>query len=122
MAIQTHSAALNPLKTVKLAAASLASATLRATLRAALIAAPYSMTALAADELLNRVKHLDILILSAATAIYMSDAGQVCDDTMMQYLSGEKRQIRNCKFAAGNLATATMFTDAAYDLRVELYS
>lgn len=122
MAGQIHSAALNPLKTVKLSGASLASATLRATLRAALVAAPYSMSGLDADAILDRAKHLDLFIESSTTAIWMSDAGQVADNTMMPYRTGDRRQIRNCKFAAAHTATATLFTDDAYDIRVELYS
>jgi len=122
MAIQTHTAALNPLFTVQLLGVSIASATLRATLRAALVAAPYSLSGLDADTMLDRVRHIDLYIESSASAVYMSDAGQTCDATMMPYRTGDKRQIRNCKFAAGHNAIATIFTDAAYDIRLELYS
>jgi hypothetical protein len=118
MAIQTHSAALNPLKTVKLAGAGpLAAATLKATLHAALIVAPYSMAAADASALLDRVKHADLLVLTGT--LYMSDVGQVADADTMPYGAGEKREIRNCHLL---LKIATVYSAGAYDLRLELYS
>lgn len=125
MAVQTHTAAMHPLKTVKLSGAGpLASATIRATLQAALIAAPYSMSATDAADLLDRVKHADILVVIGT--LYMSDAGQTADADTMPYGVGEKREIRNCKeLLVGSpayLTTATVYSAGAYDLRVELYS
>lgn len=118
MALQTHSAALHPLATVKLSGAGpLASATLRATLRVALLAAPHSLTGTAADAILNRVKHADVLV--SAGPVYMSDAGQDADADAMPYDAGEKREIRNCKEL---FSLATIYAAGAYDLRVELYS
>lgn len=118
MPAQTFTAALHPLKTVKLAGAGpLASATLKATLSAALVAAPYSMAQVDVDALLNRVKGADVLVKTGT--LYMSDAGQTADADTMEYAVGEKREIRNCKEL---LKTATVFSAGAYDLRVELYS
>lgn len=117
MALQTHSAALHPLKTLKLAAGALVSATLRATIKAALVAAPYNLTAAAAELLLVRVKHADLLI--NAGTVYMSDCGDPADVNAMPYGIGEKREIRNCKEL---LNTVTVFSAAAYDVRVEIYS
>lgn len=122
MATQTHTAALHPLKTVKLSGVSLASATLRATLRAALVAAPYSMSGADADTLLNRVKHVTFKV--EAGPIHMSDAGDgfapgtaSADD--MPYAAGEKHFITNCKELLG---LAKIFAAGAYDVRTELYS
>lgn len=117
MAIQTHTAAQNPLKTVYLSAATIASATLRATLRAALVAAPYLMSGPDADDLLNRLKATDLFIDTGI--LYMSDAGQVADNTMMVYVAGDKRFIRNNHYL---LKIATVFADVPVILRFELYS
>jgi hypothetical protein len=126
MALQTHTAALNPLKTLKVTAGGggLASATLRATINAALLAAPYSLSQVAIDAILVRVKHADILVKTGT--LYMSDCGDAADASAMEYGLGEKREIRNCKeLLVGNpnyLTTATVFSAGALDLRIELYS
>jgi hypothetical protein len=117
VAIQVHSTALNPLATVQLTGALLGDASFRATLKAALVAAPYAMTSAGADAILSRMKHADIDV--KVGPIYMSDAGQTADDTCREYDTGSTREIRNCKLL---LNSATIYAPGAYDLRCELYS
>jgi hypothetical protein len=122
MALQTHSAALHALKTLKLSGAGpLASATLKATIEAALAAAPYSMAAADIAVIIDRVKHADLLVVTGP--IYMADCGDAATADQMSYGTGEKREIRNCRELLITAATpATIYAPGAYDVRVELYS
>ena len=121
MALQTHSAAMHPLRTTKIAVAGggagIPSATLKATLQAQLVTD--GMAAADATALLNRVKHMDIRVQDGT--LFMSDAGQTATANSMPYEIGEKRQIRNCKELLG-VATVFVTIAAVIDLRIELYS
>lgn len=115
MAVQTHTAAMHSLVSVKLAGASVASATLKATIEAALVAA--GSTQAAAEAITARMKHADMKIVTGT--LYMEDDGTTADANSMPYEVGEKREIRNCREL---LKAAKLFASAAYDVRVELYS
>lgn len=108
MALQTHSAAMLGLGTVKSAAANLANTTLYALL----ISLGYTAV------VLERVKHADIKVISG-TVYIENDGTTATADNAMDFEAGEKWQVRNC---AGMLQTqVTLFADAAYVMKISLF-
>ena len=103
-AMQTHSAAMGGLGTVKNNGATLASATLATVLGFALP---------------SDLQHVDIRIVTGT--VYIENDSTAADANSMPFDEGEKWQIRHCPGTEGMLTQLRFFADAAYDMRITLY-
>lgn len=107
MVMQTNSAAMIGLGTVKSAGASLASTTLNALLTT--LSVPEATIAV--------INHVDIYVKTGP--VHIENDGTAADANAMEFPSVSKWEVRNCNWMIRN--QLTVFAAGAYDIRIAMF-